>query len=579
MNNDNNKPETGNDIDDILEILQKRKTQDIMNGNVSNDCPTRIDTNAVKKQETVFSFSSDGFSAQNGGAAGNEKKSDMKNSTSSSESKTAPAQNPVYDNKPNPAPSPMAPVTPCATPPKQNVNNIPAQPSQKPGVNDTSNNKTKQVPVSTVSKEKIPTGQRSSAHQQQSTPSSSGAQSHSISLNDFDDKNLNRPARKGNGKNGKKSHSLPGWLKVIIYLVLVVSASVLISITAIKLGNDVFAFVKPERETTLKVSEKDTLSHVANALYEADIIEYPWVFEHFAKYRISKRSYLGEDIIEGEHLITAAMNYDQIITKLFAKSRAKNSVRVTIPEGYTFNDILNLFIESGIMKEEDKENYLTQLQEFEYEYDFITKLKEQGSLENKNRIHRLEGYLFPDTYDFYMGENPVSALDRLFANFENKFSDEMYKRADELGMTVDEIMTLASIIEAEGDSPANFAKISSVFHNRLNDKSGKFGFLGSDATTLYALRIAGHDKKTLSGTDTDFVHPYNTYTSLGLPPGPICNPGIEAINAALYPDSTNYLYFLTMANGETVFARTAAEHNNNIAKSNRIAAEKKASAQ
>ena len=88
MNNDNNKPETGNDIDDILEILQKRKTQDIMNGNVSNDCPTRIDTNAVKKQETVFSFSSDGFSAQNGGAAGNEKKSDMKNSTSSSDRKT-----------------------------------------------------------------------------------------------------------------------------------------------------------------------------------------------------------------------------------------------------------------------------------------------------------------------------------------------------------------------------------------------------------------------------------------------------------------------------------------------------------
>ena len=498
MNNDNYKPDSNNNIDDVLDILQKRKQQDIINGKAVDDAPTRIDNQAVKKADN----------------------------------------------------SPLSNISQKQNNPALNSSNI--QPSSA------SNKQRQSVTPSANNNHGIENKQKTS-----------------ISLSDFDVKEDEKAAQKAK----RKSRGIPGWLKIIIYLVLVISASVFISLTVIKVGNDVFAFVKSDKQVTVKIRKDSSLKDIASDLEQAGIIEYPWVFEKYASHKISKRSYLTQDFIPGEHTLSPSMNYDKIIAKLCVSAYEKSVVRVTIPEGYTFDQIIDLFIENGIMENEDKDDYLTQLQEFDYEYNFISKLEEQGSFENKNRIHRLEGYLFPDTYDFYKGENPTAAIDKLLSNFENKFSEEMYNRANELGMTVDEVITLASMIEAEGDSPANFAKISSVFHNRIKNKTGAFNYLGSDATTLYAFRIAGYDKNSLKAGDTDFDHPYNTYKYIGLPPGPICNPGIEAIYAALYPDDTNYYYFLTMANGETVFAQTANQHDANIAKSNRIAAQMAANAQ
>lgn len=517
-NNTNNSSNGNNNIDDILDILQKRKQQNMMNSKNTDDAPTRLDHTAVP-------------------AANSNSSSD--NNKTRQIPINVPSEKKVSENIPNKnIQNPLSAQT--------HTSPIKAKPEGAHGVS----------------------GFNSSHQSSQNQPV--------ISLNDFDDKNVEKATQRENRRRNKKKRGVPGWIKVVIYLILVIVASIFISVTVIKVSNDVFAFIKSDRDITINIDENTSLSQLSQILYDADIIEYPFIFKNYAKSKIKKRSYLTEDFTPGEHTLSPSMNYDKIIATLCVSSYDNSVVRVTIPEGYTFNGIMDLFVEKGIMKEQDKEEYLKQLQQFPYEYDFITKITQQKSFDNENRIHRLEGYLFPDTYDFYKNENPVSVIDKLLSNFENKFSDEMYTRAGDLGMTVDEIITLASIIEAEGDSPVNFAKISSVFHNRLNDKSGKFKFLGSDATTLYALRISGQDKKTLGGGDTDFVHPYNTYTSIGLPPGPICNPGIEAIYAALYPENTNYLYFLTMANRETVFARTASEHNNNIAKSNRIAAEKKA---
>ncbi len=631
MNNDNNQ-NNNNNIDDILDILQKRKAQDIMSGNTKDDAPTRIDHTVVKKpsQSSSFSLSSQSFATQDTPQKTSQQPQERKPSalppvTACAHAPAMPPQGPVRSTPVSASPSHMNGATkqvpinaplPKATPIKASsvqpaapkpvtppvTNSQPAPLSDKPAVpngevpapktpaspapassaaqaqGSASQRPSNAAPVSRPANSGItkPAVQKPKASAVSSAPKPTGG---TISLSDFDDREVEKAARKADRKKNKKKSGLPGWLKLVIYLLVVISISVLISLTVIKVANDVFAFVKPDKEITIEIEEGATLKEVAQILKDAQVIEYPWIFEQFSAYRISKRSYLTSDFTPGEHVLKPNMNYDKIIASLCVSAYDKSVVRITIPEGYTFNEIMNLFIENGVMKEEDRDEYLTQLQEFDYEYNFITKLGEQGSLDNEDRIHRLEGYLFPDTYDFYKNENPTAALDKLLDNFEKKFTEDMYERADKLGMTMDEVITLASMIEAEGDSPANFGNISSVFHNRLNDRSGTFKYLGSDATTLYAYRIAGYDKKTLGGGETDFDHPYNTYTNIGLPPGPICNPGIEAIYAALYPEDTNYYYFLTMANGETVFAQTLSQHNANIAKSNKIAEEIKAKAE
>lgn len=618
MNNDNNKPISDNDnIDDILDILQKRKNQDMMNGNADN-AATRLDNAPVKPSvptATGFSFSAQGFNStpqplSNSGVSGaHTTVNDASHNVNSPAvgtptpaaavhpSAAASQQHPVSSPIPNgndiqnapaieqPAAnhSPLPPIT--ATPVAPAASSGTPSAMAKPVSKEQRSDMTKEVPVKAITEKpvfkdtKAPSASSAQgisatnpAKQNVSTNVPSGT-SHAVSLSDFDTKSTSKDTKKAKQGKNRKKHYAPGWLKVILYLVIVVGVSVFLSITAIKVGNDIFAFVKPDDEIAVEIPEEATLKEVAQILHESGVIAYPWVFEIYSKDELRDSSYLTEEFTPGTHIVTPMMNYDKLLEALCVSSYDKSVVTITIPEGYDFMEIMDLFVENGVMKEKDKDEYIKQLQEFPYEYTFITKLEEQGSFENEDRAYRLEGYLFPDTYQFYKNENPVAAIDKLLSNFDKKFTEEMYEKADELGLTVDEVIILASMIEAEGDSPENFAKISSVFHNRLNDKSGRFKLLGSDVTTLYAYKLEGDDKKALGENDTDLVHPYNTYTSIGLPPGPICNPGIEAIYAALYPDDTNYYYFLTMSNGETVFAQTQSQHDANIEKSNRLAAQ------
>ncbi len=399
------------------------------------------------------------------------------------------------------------------------------------------------------------------ASSEKASPKGAGSSSGTaVSLSDFDDTS----ARRRNAGKKKKKY-VPGYVKLIIYLVSVIAVSVILSVFAIKIGNDVFAFVKPDKEITVTISKDATLSDVADELHEKGIIEYPTVYKLYSKFRISKRSYLSGKFLEGEHVLTPAMNYDQLLAALSLNKNSKEVVRVTIQEGLSYYEIINLFIEKGVMTENDREAYIEAVNNFEYDYKFMEEYNKADISED--RLYRLEGYLFPDTYDFYVGENPVSALDKLLSNFSRKFDESWYARAGELGYTVDEIVTLASMIEAEGNNPEDYAKISSVFHNRLKN-NGSFPYLDSDATVLYSYQ---GEKKQLEGGDTKSrIHPYNTYLNRGLPPGPICSPGYEAIYAALYPESTNYYYFLTMSNGETVYSRTLDEHNAAIVRSNKL---------
>ena len=228
----------------------------------------------------------------------------------------------------------------------------------------------------------------------------------------------------------------------------------------------------------------------------------------------------------------------------------------------TVHEIIDLFVEKRVISKDKVDAFKDKLNTAAYDYPFLTdfnKMKNENGKIESDRFYLLEGYLFPDTYDFYVGENLDSVISKLLNNFDRKFEDAYYVRCDELGMTIDEIVTLASMIEAEGNNAEDFYKISSVFHNRLNNPAA-YPFLDSDATTLYSFQ--GEKKKLDAGDNKSRVHPYNTYLNKGLPPGAICNPGNEAIHAALYPEKTNYYFFFTDKNGKTTFSNKFIDHIN-----------------
>lgn len=230
-----------------------------------------------------------------------------------------------------------------------------------------------------------------------------------------------------------------------------------------------------------------------------------------------------------------------------------NVVTVTFPEGYTVMQIAELLAKNGVCS---KTEFLEQCN------------KPVDSIDIKNdgeRVFLLEGYVFPDTYEFYLNSTPDEVLERFIENFNNKFTEDMRKRAADLGYSVDEIITLASIIQKECDEDiAECVNVSSVFHNRLN--SSRNSYLGSDVTYFYLKNMADY----LGGADSkkfdSFLTNYYTYTNYrkGLPVGAICNPGFKAITAALYPANTDYFYFLTDKTGKNFYyAKTIEEHNQN----------------
>jgi UPF0755 protein len=179
---------------------------------------------------------------------------------------------------------------------------------------------------------------------------------------------------------------------------------------------------------------------------------------------------------------------------------------------------------------------------------------------DENRCFKLEGYLFPDTYDFFLDEAPESVIARFLSNTDVKITDEMRNRATELGYTMDEIIVIASVIQAEGAFPDDASTIAGIIYNRLDDGIK----LQMDSTYFYVeediASYVGEENKA------DYKENYDTYTCYSLPQGPVCNPGMFAINAALYPEETDYYYFCHDKDGNTYYAKTYSEHLRNCDK-------------
>lgn len=231
------------------------------------------------------------------------------------------------------------------------------------------------------------------------------------------------------------------------------------------------------------------------------------------------------------------------------------TVKITFPEGFTAVQIADRLEENGVCTADD---FIRQVQspgEMTADFPFIAEINNPAQ-----RPYLLEGFIFPDTYEFYRGENAESVLKRFLKNTSAKLSDEYLVRAEQLGYTIDEIITLASIIQKEAGMKEEMGKVSSVLHNRLESPS--YGKLQCDVTVNYIndyVTGSGY----LSSAETDYAALYNTYKCSGLPAGAICNPGLDAIEAALYPEETDYFFFVTDQENNYYYASTYAEHREN----------------
>lgn len=228
-----------------------------------------------------------------------------------------------------------------------------------------------------------------------------------------------------------------------------------------------------------------------------------------------------------------------------------NTVKFTVPEGYTLLKTAWALEEKGVCTTED---FLNAAQNYDLsKYTVLSSLKDA-----QNVCFKLEGYLFPATYNFQKNEDPVKVIDEMVSAFQSRFSKDMLARASELGYSVHEILTIASIIEKEAYTDEQRTLIASTIYNRLN----KGMQLQYDVTTKYCTGVI---EVQYPDRIDDYKYYYNGYRAKGLIAGPICNPGLESINAALYPAQTDYLYFVidTEPPYESAFAVTYEEHQQN----------------
>ncbi len=343
-----------------------------------------------------------------------------------------------------------------------------------------------------------------------------------------------------------------GVIKCVVYIFSVIAAGICIAIFAvIPIANDVFAFQKEEKIVEITVPELATINDISELLYENGLISYPDIFRIYASL-----SHDDGEFLAGDYTLSSTLNYDDLLAS-FKPGYTRDIVSITFPEGFSTDEIINRFLENGIGT---KEGFVAALNEYnwseDYSFWFVDELLENGC--SDDRFYRLDGYLYPDTYYFYTDTTEVEAIAKMLANFESKFPETYRDVAKKLGYTVDDIIIMASLVECEAGYLSEYSLVSSVFHNRLKN-SAYYPYLDSDATIVYAiLHETGERPEKL--TETTYESPYNTYQNRGLPPGPISNPGYNAITYALYPKDTDYFYFVANNDGYSVFSKTMAEH-------------------
>lgn len=309
----------------------------------------------------------------------------------------------------------------------------------------------------------------------------------------------------------------------MMYVIAVIGVSILLACVGWIAANDVLALNKEERTVTLTIEKEDDFGDVVRELKDQGLIEYKSLFKLFATFTGGK-----DKVVPGTYTLDTDMDYRALLAGMSIHSATKAEITVTIPEGYTVAQIFQLLEEKGVSTVEELNRVAA---EHDYNFSFLKEIP----LGDPNR---LEGFLYPDTYQFYTPHSALYTINKMLVNFDAKYTEEMRQQVADSGYTVREMLTIASMIEKETDG-SDRAKIASVIYNRLNNpNAGTVGFLQIDATLAYI-----NGGKVPTAADKEIDSPYNTYKHKGLPPAPIANPGLSAIQAALAPESTGYFYY------------------------------------
>ncbi|MBW7573309.1 endolytic transglycosylase MltG [Caproiciproducens faecalis] len=338
-----------------------------------------------------------------------------------------------------------------------------------------------------------------------------------------------------------------------IWIIMVLFASILFSQFMITGINDMLAIGKERVSVTVEIPKNATTGQVAGALNTAGIVRDVNFFQLYSKLTKADGHYSN-----GSYKIDTNMDYEAIINSLQSNMNRVDTVKITFKEGANMLEIADLMEKNGVCSAKEVLAAVNS-DAFDKNYEML-----QAITNEKDRYYKLEGYLFPDTYEFYKDEDPDQAIAKLLSNCNKKLTKQIRNKAAAQNMTIDQMMTLASMIQAEAADKEDMYKISSVFHNRLSSGGeGDLLRLRSDPTTYYPYRTKASVPSDIRET---YKSKYDTYTIKGLPAGPICNPGADAIDAALNPASTNYYYFCHDKNGKAYYAKTNAQHEANLKK-------------
>ncbi len=347
------------------------------------------------------------------------------------------------------------------------------------------------------------------------------------------------------GRKNKRFFRLV-WFSMVLFVSLLLARYLVTGI------HDMLAIGRTEISVTVEIPQKATESQVAQVLHQDGVIQDEKFFLFFAKLTKAPKQYTG-----GSFQVHTNMDYEALIHTLQSNAHRVDTVKLTFPEGINALEIANLLQQNGICPAKDAETVFNS-SSLDENFEMLQQITDPSE-----RYYRLEGYLFPDTYEFFKNEDPKQAVTKLIANCNRKLTKQIRQKAEDSGMTVDQMLTLASMIQAEAADKNDMYEVSSVFHNRLESDKQTLLHLSSDSTIYYPYRKLSLVPENIRDT---YKSRYDTYLIEGLPPGPICSPGMDAIDAALNPASTHYYYFCHDANGKAYYARTAVGHEINLKK-------------
>lgn len=348
-----------------------------------------------------------------------------------------------------------------------------------------------------------------------------------------------------------KTTSAKSRFATLIFFVAVVAVfTASFTFMAMSAIDDILAIDRTEESIRVEIPADPDMNDVIDVLHDAGLINQKLLCTVFAKYRhfdaYTDAEGVSHDVkyIAGIYDLEPKQGLEGMLNAVKESKGGAETVNVTFPEGWTITQIFERLEKKGVC---NKSKLYANLESVAKQYDFYYSLPKSEA-----RYLGVEGYLFPDTYEFYKNENAVSVLKKLFDNSEKKWKKDYESTAKNLGYTRDEVLIIASIIQKEAANKGQMADVSAVIHNRL--KSSTYPNLQCDSTSDY---VTNHVKAQVDLSHAQiYADSYNTYKVEGLPPGPICNPGLDAIEAALNPSNTNYYFFCHNNQGKIYLSST-----------------------